>query len=55
MALFKCLQTNNTVEFINDWDIVQMRAHPDYVEVVEEVKPVVEKSAKKTVFKTEEV
>lgn len=49
MALFKCLQTNNTVEFENEWDIVQMRAHPDY----EEVKPV-EKSVKKPTTKAEE-
>ena len=53
MVLFKCLQTNNTVEFVNDWDIVQMRAHPDYEEVKEEVKPV-EKPIKKTAVKTEE-
>ena len=49
MALFKCLQTNNTGEFENEWDIVQMRAHPDYEEVKEEVKPV-----KKSAVKTEE-
>jgi hypothetical protein len=55
MAVFKCLQTNNTVEFINEWDIVQMKAHPDYEEVLEEVKPVSEKPAKKTVVKSEEV
>jgi hypothetical protein len=53
MALFKCLQTNNTVEFENEWDIVQMRAHPDYEEVKEEVKPVVK--SKKTVVQSEEV
>lgn len=54
MALFKCKQTNNTVEFENDWDIVQMRAHPDYEEVKEEeVKPI-EKPAKKSTAKTEE-
>jgi hypothetical protein len=35
MALFKCLQTGNTVEFDNEWDIVQMKAHPDYEEVIE--------------------
>jgi len=49
VALFKCLQTNNTVEFENEWDIVQMRAHPDYEEVKEEVKP-----TKKTAVKAEE-
>jgi hypothetical protein len=48
MALFKCKQTNNTVEFENEWDIVQMRSHPEY----EEVTPVVETKEKKTVVKT---
>ena len=42
MALFKCLQTGNTVEFDLEWDIAQMKSHPDYDEVIEEVKPVVE-------------
>lgn len=50
MALFKCLQTGNVVEFNLEWDIVQMKAHPDYVEV-EEVKQE-EKPAKKTAVKT---
>ena len=49
MALFKDLQTGNVTEFLLDWDIVQMRAHPDYEEVKEEVKPV-----KKSAVKTEE-
>lgn len=51
MALFKCLQTGNVTEFTLEWDIVQMKAHPDYVEVVEEVKQEEEKPAKKTVAK----
>ena len=51
MALFKCLQTGNTVEFNLEWDIVQMQSHPDYVEVKEEAKQE-EKPAKKTVVKT---
>jgi UDP-N-acetyl-D-mannosaminuronic acid transferase (WecB/TagA/CpsF family) len=55
MALFKCKQTNNTVEFENEWDIVQMRAHPEYEEILEEVKSIVEKPAKKTAVKSEEV
>ena len=50
MALFKCLQTGNVVEFDLEWDIVQMKSHPDYVEVLEEVKQE-EKPAKKTVVK----
>lgn len=54
MALFKCLQTGNTVEFDLEWDIIQMRAHPDYEEIKEEEKPVA-KPVKKTAVKTEEV
>lgn len=52
MALFKDLQTGNVTEFLLDWDIVQMRSHPDYEEVIEEVKPV-EKPVKKSAVKTE--
>ena len=55
MATFRCKQTGNTVDFDLDHDIVAMRSHPDYEEVLEEVKPVVTKPAKKTVVKSEEV
>ena len=48
MAVFKCTETNNTVEFDLEQDIVSMRSHPGYVEVLEEVKPVVEIKEKKT-------
>jgi hypothetical protein len=51
MALFKCLQSGNTVEFVNEWDIAQIKAHPDYVEVIEEVKPVVVKKSTITTSK----
>ena len=51
MALFKCMQTGNTVEFDLDHDIRTMRQHPEYEEVVEEVKQE-EKPAKKTVAKS---
>ena len=54
MALFKCMQTGNTVEFDLDHDIVAMRQHPDYEEVLEEVKPVVETKEKKTAAKSKE-
>lgn len=54
MAKFKCLQSGNEVTFENEWDIAQMKSHPDYEEVKEEVKPVVEKPAKKPVAKSEE-
>lgn len=46
MATFRCKSTGNTVDFDLEWDIVQMKAHPDYEEVVEEVKE--EKPAPKT-------
>ena len=52
MALFKCIQTGNVTEFDLDWDIRTMRQHPDYEEVLEEVKPVVATKEKKTVVKT---
>jgi hypothetical protein len=55
MALFKCIQTGNTVEFDLDHDIQTMRQHPDYEEVLEEVKPVVVTKEKKTATKTKEV
>lgn len=51
MALFKCNQTGNTVEFDLEHDIAAMRSHPDYEEVLAEVKPVVETKEKKTVAK----
>ena len=54
MALFKCTETGNTVEFDLEHDIRTMRQHPGYVEVLEEVKPVV-KTTKKTVTPSEEV
>ena len=53
MALFKCIQTGNITEFVNDHDIVQMQSHPSYEEIKEEVKPAVK--SKKTVAPAEEV
>lgn len=50
MAIFKCKKTGNTVEFKQEHDVKQMRAHEGYEEVV----PVVEKPAKKTVVKKQE-
>lgn len=55
MALFKDLQTGNVTEFLLDWDIVQMRRHPDYEEVPEVAvveEPIV---IKKAVIKSKEV
>jgi hypothetical protein len=53
MALFKCIQTGNVTEFVHEHDIVQMKTHPDYEEVQEEVKPAAK--SKKTVTPSEEV
>jgi len=55
MATFRCMQTGNTVDFDLDHDINTMRSHPDYEEVLEEVKPVVTIKEKKTAVKSEEV
>ena len=33
MALFRCTRSGNVVEFRNDYDIVEMRRHPEYTEV----------------------
>jgi predicted nucleotidyltransferase len=38
MATFKCRATGNTVDFDLEWDIKAMRQHPDYEEIVQEVK-----------------
>ena len=35
MAKFKCRLTNNIFEFVNDFDIEEMRKHPQYDEVKE--------------------
>lgn len=40
MAKFKCIHSGTIVEFFTEYDDKQMRQHPEYVEVVEEVKPV---------------
>jgi hypothetical protein len=53
MAFFKCTQTGNISEFVNEHDIVQMKSHPEYEEVEQEVKPAVK--SKKTVAPSEEV
>ena len=54
MATFRCKSTGNTVDFDLEWDIVQMRAHPDYEEVKEEEKKPEVKVKKTTVKSTEE-
>jgi len=51
MAIFKCVRTGNTAEFNLEHDIRAMRQHPEYTEVIEEVKQE-EKPVKKPVVKT---
>lgn len=46
MAKFKCVHTGAVYEFTAEADVAGMKAHPEYVEVVEEV--VEAKPAKKT-------
>lgn len=51
MVKFKCNQSGNIFEFVNDHDIKTMRAHPEYSEVVEDPeikKPTVKPSKVKT-------
>ena len=36
MAKFKCKQSGGIVEFLNEYDIEQVRKQDDYEEVVEE-------------------
>ena len=36
MAKFKCLSTGNIFEFKYEVDIISMRKHPEYVEVLED-------------------
>jgi hypothetical protein len=33
MALFRCNQSGNVVEFRDDYDIKTMKTHPEYTEV----------------------
>lgn len=46
MAKFKCNQTGNVYDFELEYDIEQMREHPDYSEVIEETKSVEAKKQK---------
>lgn len=51
MAKFKCNQSGNTVEFSQEHEILEMRKHGGYTEVVVEEAPVVTpvKTTKKVV------
>jgi hypothetical protein len=53
MAKFKDKLSGCVVEFLLEHDIKAMREHPEYDEVVEEVKPEVKAPAKKTASKDE--
>ena len=37
MAKFKCKQSGNVFEFLQEHDIKTMRKHPEYIEIVPEV------------------
>ena len=53
MAKFKCKHSGNVFSFEQEQDIKGLREHPDYEEVIEEIK--VEKPvSKKTAPKSEE-
>lgn len=49
MAKFKCLVSGNTVEFHYDHDIIEMRKHPQYEEVVEKAEKPAKVEVKKEV------
>lgn len=54
MAKFKCRLTGNVFEFTNEYDIADMREHPQYDEVEELPKEVqVKKTPKEKVIKKE--
>ena len=49
MAKFRCKRSGNIVEFTSDYDIQEMKKHPEYEEVKETPPPV--KTIKKTKVK----
>lgn len=54
MAKFRCRLTGNVFEFVNDYDIADMREHPQYDEVKELPDAVqVKKTTKEKVIKKE--
>jgi len=50
---FKCIQSGNTVEFFQEHEILEMRKHTGYTEVVVEVVVEAPKTTKKTVKQDE--
>ena len=54
MAKFKCRLTGNVFEFMHEWDVDEMRKHPQYDEVEEIPDAVqVKKTTKEKVIKKE--
>lgn len=47
MALFRCIWSNNLLNVEYEFDIIEMRKHPDYEEVKEEEKKVESKKVAK--------
>lgn len=41
MAVFRCKRSGNTVSFLSEDDIRQMRVHEGYEEVLDESKPTI--------------
>lgn len=52
MAKFKDIASGTVFSFNLEHDIITMRQHPEYEEVFDEVKPIVEIKEKKTIVKT---
>jgi hypothetical protein len=50
---FKCIQSGNTVEFFQEHEILEMKKHSGYTEVVEVVEAP-KTTSKKTVVKQDE-
>lgn len=48
MAKFKCKQSGNVFEFLNEHDIKTMRTHSSYEEVKEDMQEVKEEPQKRT-------
>jgi hypothetical protein len=36
MAKFKCNLSGNIFEFVHEWDVEDMKTHPQYTEVIED-------------------
>ena len=60
MAKFKCNQSGNVIEFLQEHEIAEMRKHGGYTEVVVEAAPVIKQttstsSSSKKAVKTNEI